>query len=240
MNLKNNFNISFQLDEILSWFNKLMTNQQNHPDIYPAIKNFLAVFPQKVCAAIHHDATYDWKPYKSNYSLINVNIYREKFTDNLNVKNTILQRENIDDDAHTKEDGADPEIVYKLERKYGTWDCLPQYFPNGCNGYCMSEVHYKKELNYQVKEKLNSRKGSLNNLNIITDMYEIKFYNPEKPRFPPEMYDDMDEDDDVSQVKSLDRKFYRVRLPVLDGNVTANDHMRVSYFLVPFEMIFPT
>ena len=62
-------------------------------------------------------------------------------------------------------------------------------------------------------------------------MYEIKFYNSEINRYPKEVYDDMDKTH-IKSDKKQDRGFYRIRLPVLDRNVTANDHMRVrSIFL---------
>ena len=212
------------MDDILHWFNKLMQNPKNRPIIYSSIKKFLGIFPQKVCAAIHRDATYDWKPYVSNYPLINVNIYRERFTDDLNVDNTIFQRENLVDEEDKENEEIHQEIIRKLEKKWGTWDCYPEVYPTGCNGYCMSQIKYDKEIN-EIDDKLK------NTLDVITDVYEIKFYNSEINRYPKEVYDDMDKTH-IKSDKKQDRGFYRIRLPVLDRNVTANDHMRVrSIFL---------
>ena len=59
----------------------------------------------------------------SYYPLININIYRERFTDDLNIVNTIFQREKLVDEEDKEKEEIHQEIIHKLEKKWRTWDC---------------------------------------------------------------------------------------------------------------------
>ena len=161
------------------------------------LSSVFAKYSEKLCQNIETPSTYSGGSFATVDNLITMKITRERFL--LPDLKSVLT------------------LGERLIQKYGKWACS-NYAPEGCNGFCTSEVRYNKRL-YDSK--------SFGDFSLLSDIYDLRLWNS------------VPTDNPNTEIATKEEKgFYRIKIPLNGANLTTEDVVRVIYLFVLTENLY--